>query len=804
MLELEESKYYELMSKLDRDVEAFIDPSGVYRFISPSYEALTGYSKDDLLRDSALIDKLIHPDDLLVFKKRFQERLVHQFETYELEFRIITRNSEVKWIHSEVTGITDENGIFLGYCSRSKDISIKKQQELELKRSLERQVFTLEMVQAFLHVDLDQQISSSIIKRICDFSGIDGIILKFSGKHALGNRGMLLWNPNQRACGFDLENELEVQIQNSPITTKKVIKSTLKKGGQQLFARIIPITYYGDLVASCAFFNHKEEVLDEELLLLQTLTQIYESTIKVHITNSLLKENETRLKLALLAAQEGAWEWDIERDYIDYSESWGTAFCSQFSNQNDSLAKFKDNVHPDDRENFLNNFWDFIEEKIQEFDIEFRIQVQKGEWLWVDSKAIISKRDANGKPLKMLGINRDISKQKALEDKLFEYQSELLKRVKIRSKELRRSEIYYETMIENLPVIICRWKEDTTLTYANPVAASFFGKRKEDVLGVRWQDLLESSTEETLKAELDCFKRGDKFWIETILETDGNGNTVWIKWYDFPIIDQNGELLEFQSIGVDVSGIKETQIAMQVAKEKAESADKLKTSFINNVSHELRTPLNAVIGFSELINEDQPIEQIVEFSQYINQSGNKLLEIVNDIINVTLIEADQFELKKTSFSLYQFLDEIYLRYYNHPKIVSQQLKLEVTNDLQEGDDIILCDQELLKKVFDMLLNNALKFTESGQISIGYRNFDPKEIEFYVKDTGVGIAPEFQDIIFNRFHQADNSTTRQYGGLGIGLYISQKIVRQLGGTICVESEPGCGSEFRFRIPRIINK
>jgi len=803
MTQLSESKYCEILLEAGRDVEAFIDPGGQCRFISSAYETVTGYSREGLLHNPEHIFELIHPDDLPNVKKHIKEQVEHQIDQSELEFRIITRNSEIKWIQKEINRVLDDKGIFLGYRSRSKDISKRKKKEFELARSIEKQKFTLEMAQTFLHLGVEKEINASIIERICEFGGVDGMFLKFSESYVLGKRGQLLWDPNYKASEFNLVEELENLVQNGLHSLQQFHKCILNKNGQSLFAYVFFVTYKEDLIAWGAFFHHDKEVIEAEIPLAKTLLQIYESTISLHFANWKLSENETKLKLALSNAQEGVWDWDIEKDRIYLHDSWVKVFGRKIQISPDSFKKLKGIMHPDDLQDFLKGMSNCLDGSTSEFDTEFRLQTLEGDWIWLDVKGIIIERDPEGKPKRMLGIDRDISRQKVIENQLVEYQTNLEGLVETRSKELRKSEIYYETMIENLPVMMCRWKEDSTITYANEVCANFFCMTREEIIGVKWGDLLQASTEESRKEQMDFFKSGKNLWIETTLEKDKNGTPLWVEWHDFPIFDEQGLVLEYQSIGVEVTKYKETQIALLAAKEKAESSDRMKTDFLNNVSHELRTPLNAVIGFSELINEDLPVGQIVEFSQYINQSGNRLLEIVNNIINVSLIEAEELDFKKSSFSLNQFMDEMYNRYFTHPKIVDHQLKLNVINDLQESGDVVCCDRELLKKVFDMLLDNALKFTESGQIAFGYRHIGTQAIEFYVKDTGVGIAPEFQEIIFNRFHQADNSTTREYGGLGIGLYISRKIVGQMGGTILVESESGCGSEFRFSIPGIIN-
>jgi len=673
----------------------------------------------------------------------------------------------------------------------------------QLEKSLERQMFTLEMVQAFLDLDLNGGINFSIIKRICDFCGIDGIILKFSEKYALSDRGTLLWDPNHRACDLDLEAELDALIQNKSSFAQKIHKCILKKNGQNLFAHLSFITCNEKLIAWGGFFDHKQEVLDAEEVFFKTLIRMYESTLSLHFVNRNLRENEAKLKLVLSGAHDGMWEWDIKKDCINLHDSWNNVFGQKIHEPARSMVEQKVKVHPDDREIWLKNLTDCLEGHNPQFDVEFRQRTENGGWMWIDLKGVIVERGPQGEALKMLGVNRDISRNKALEYQLLKHQTKLLGIVETKTRELRESEIYYETMVENLPVMMCRWKEDTSITYANPACARFFGMEKEEFRGVKWQRLCAYSTQETLKRELDFFKRGEKLWIETICEKDWSGNNCWVKWYDFPILDLQGLVLEYQSIGVDVTKIKESQIALQIAKEKAEASDRLKTAFINNVSHELRTPLNAIIGFSELIGGQLSDDKIIEFAEYINQSGKDLLEIVDRIMNISMIEADHIFVKKSHFSLNRFFDEVYDRRMSHQKITDGKLVFEVTKELKEGGDFVFCDKRLLNQIIENLLRNAFKFTEDGNISIGYCVQGQKDVEFFVKDTGIGVLPEFETTIFERFQQADDSDNRKFGGLGIGLYIARKLIEKLGGTIWVESNTGGGSIFKFYIPDIVN-
>jgi CheY-like chemotaxis protein/nitrogen-specific signal transduction histidine kinase len=263
-------------------------------------------------------------------------------------------------------------------------------------------------------------------------------------------------------------------------------------------------------------------------------------------------------------------------------------------------------------------------------------------------------------------------------------------------------------------------------------------------------------------------------------------------------------MLEFVASQISVAiERKKTEQDLKDALILAHEADRLKSTFLATMSHELRTPLNAVIGFSELIGEDLPMDNVLEFAKIIKNSGEHLLEMIEDIFDITVLESGQLKEKKEQFLLTPLLNEIY------EMIASEQQKMgkdDITilfNQLMYDNDLMVFnDPRKLKQVFMNLLKNALKFTHEGFVEFGYRQIPHPTVpllEFYVKDTGIGIPTESQEIIFEIFRQGDDSHTRIYGGTGIGLSMAKKLTEHLGGKIRVKSKVGEGSTFYFTLP-----
>jgi PAS domain S-box-containing protein len=247
----------------------------------------------------------------------------------------------------------------------------------------------------------------------------------------------------------------------------------------------------------------------------------------------------------------------------------------------------------------------------------------------------------------------------------------------------------------------------------------------------------------------------------------------------------------------DITERKKAEAELIAAKEKAEESDRLKTAFLHNVSHEIRTPMNAIMGFSTLLNEpglsDSDRKQFIEI---IFQSGNQLLSIINDIVDLASVESGQVKLNIKEINLNTILRRISEQFSYKKK--PHKITLTLNISLPDNEVEILTDGTKLVQIISNLINNAFKFTIKGKIDFGYELKDGF-LEFFVKDTGIGIPPEHHTKIFDRFYQVDSAVSRQYTGTGLGLSICKAYVELLGGKIWLDSKPGVGTNFNFTIP-----
>ncbi len=253
---------------------------------------------------------------------------------------------------------------------------------------------------------------------------------------------------------------------------------------------------------------------------------------------------------------------------------------------------------------------------------------------------------------------------------------------------------------------------------------------------------------------------------------------------------------------INQNRLKDTQAQLLAAKEKAEEADKLKSVFIANVSHELRTPLNGILGFSEMMKMSNiSTEKKLHYADVINTSGKQLLGLINNILDISSIEAGKVTVRKTEFDVNEMLLELYSMFRPQFEINKPGVDLIFNQDTEDENFFIYSDKQMIRQILTNLLGNALKFTQDGIVEFGYSMPDHNTIQFYVKDTGIGIPQERYDCVFGRFKQVDDGSSRQYEGTGLGMSISKGLAQLLGGDIEFESEVGVGSVFYLRVPHV---
>jgi len=442
----------------------------------------------------------------------------------------------------------------------------------------------------------------------------------------------------------------------------------------------------------------------------------------------------------------------------------------------DTFEKWATIVHPDDLEKFQMAY-NYIVTKGEKVTLEFRVKSKDGQIHWIEH-TVYPEFDSQGKPFRLISAIKDITPKKLHEQEL-QQQRNLLK-----------------TIVDNAPIGI--WIANPDGTY--PIINSWVNQN----IGYGTPHF--SMTEE----EVEQFRQSDNIALQTdnpvetteeVTFTDGRKHTLQI--FKQKLKSINGDVIGVLGIATDVSEHKHYEKALIEALEKAEESDRLKSAFLANMSHEIRTPLNGVVGFAKFLKNypDSTPQERNKFLGIISNSADHLLTLINDIIDISKIDVGLLTINPEPTNINELLAEIYSFFYNaNPDLPKRGIAFNYTATLANSSAIINCDRMRLRQVLTNLISNALKFTDKGMVEFGYQiNNSSDEIQFYVTDTGIGIPMEKQEVIFQRFRQAHNDISKQYGGTGLGLAICKSLVELMGGKLWVESKSGHGSSFLFTIP-----
>ncbi len=370
-------------------------------------------------------------------------------------------------------------------------------------------------------------------------------------------------------------------------------------------------------------------------------------------------------------------------------------------------------------------------------------------------------------------------------------------------QEKATNEIYTKLSMNAFEALIVT-DEKVKVISLNPAAEKLTGYTNEEVQGMPLLNLLQPEKSRRAYAEAEVKK-----FLETgsckYTEAPFEGycvNKFGEKYIaDMTVSYYDTDTAKGCAITVrDITKRKQWEKELIEAKQKAEESDRLKSAFLANMSHEIRTPMNSIIGFSELLAKTSGLTgSKAKYLDLIVSSGKSLLNLINDIIDISKIEAGRLKVKPRKSPLNPMMNEIYISQYQINNIKEKGIGFTVKNSVESDEFQIETDPFRFKQVINNLITNAMKFTDKGFIEFGYRFNTPEELLFYVKDTGQGMPKEKLDVIFERFGQIEQKGDKNQQGTGLGLAISKKLVELLGGKMWVESEEGKGSTFFFTLP-----
>ncbi len=448
---------------------------------------------------------------------------------------------------------------------------------------------------------------------------------------------------------------------------------------------------------------------------------------------------------------------------------------------------FLEYVHPDDIYTAVQKMTaltpDDLGDSGLEKNIEYRFREKGGSWRWLQavSTNLLDDLIVNG----IVSNLRDITWQRDAE------------------KKLRVSEANLHAMIENTQDNVWLLDTDMRLVAINSGFKAVYESLYNDTVttGMYFYDILPPHRRQFWKDAYDRAFQGEVVKVEAAYRPESSRFDLEITLT--PIFNSAGQVTGLSCRAHDITDLKQTERELQAAKDAAEAANRAKSSFLANMSHELRTPLNAIIGYSEMLEEEfieLGTEDLIPDLRKIQSAGSHLLDLINNVLDLSKIEAGRMELYLEYFEVEETVRSVIMTIEPLVQVNNNQLNLNINRP-----GVMFADALKVRQMLVNLLSNAAKFTENGQVYLDItreHNQGEDWVIFRIRDTGVGMSIDHIDSIFNEFQQADSSTTRRYGGTGLGLTISRRLCQMMGGDIAVESEEGIGTTFTVTLPAIV--
>ncbi len=509
---------------------------------------------------------------------------------------------------------------------------------------------------------------------------------------------------------------------------------------------------------------------------------------------------DDRLNRALDATQVGVFEWDVVTGQFLFNPGFWSALGLVPEKMPSTAPAWESLMHPDDAPAYAEATRIHFRAETPFIECEYRLRDAQGQWQWFSTRAKCVDWDRNNRPLRVAGTAQNITARRVADEKL--RASQTATRVLTHVARRTQNVVFITTLAGRI-----EWVNDsfTRLT----------GRETTAVIGLPLLDVLANpgNLPDSL-AHLDrALHRGEPLTSEVLVHVATEpGKNFHLRLELQPVRNERNELENFIAMGSDITTSIQTEAALRQAKADADEASRAKSEFLATMSHEIRTPMNGVIGMTSLLLETDLSAEQRDYVGTIRSAGNSLLSVINEILDFSKIESGRMEIEYQPFEVAHCVDEALDIF----ALQASAKNIEIASRIDPTVPAwLLLDMSRVRQILVNLLSNAVKFTARGWITVEVRPARPpgtgsappvsppaagdrQLIEFSVRDTGVGIPADRRHLLFKPFSQVDSSTTRRYDGAGLGLAISDRLCRLMGGSIDVEDNPGGGSVFRFRI------
>jgi len=514
--------------------------------------------------------------------------------------------------------------------------------------------------------------------------------------------------------------------------------------------------------------------------------------VGAHVDVTALKRAQQRMEQIIRGASVGTWEYDVRAGLNTVNDLWaemlGYTLCDV---QGMTIETWRDMVHTDDLHMLDTRHLERLDTGQEMFESEIRMRHRDGHWIWVLSRGQVAQRDDFGRAVLVSGIHIDISEAKAREAAMTAAFERLQAALSDRDAAQQRfadiasvsADWFWETGPDDCYTFLSgSYQRQTGIDPAGVLGKSIWTCQKHH------PETRESADWPSLQEQVRNREPFQDFVYRQPSDANG-GREMWVRASGVPFYATDGTYLGYRGVSSDVT-------LLYTAKERAEAANSAKSQFLANMSHEIRTPLNGVLGMAELLSDalSDPIHR--QMITTIRESGEGLLNVLNDILDLAKVEAGKLDLEIVSFVPRDLAAKVEAMY--SLRAQDKGLSFSVLCDAGAAAPR-MGDPHRTLQVLHNLVNNAIKFTHEGEITVTVRARRGEPLVIEVADTGIGMTPEQLSRAFEDFEQADGAVTRRYGGTGLGLSISRRLIALMGGEISVTSEPNKGSIVRLELP-----
>ena len=495
-----------------------------------------------------------------------------------------------------------------------------------------------------------------------------------------------------------------------------------------------------------------------------------------------LKDYESRFRKAFEKIGDNVWEHDFTTGKTYFSKSESHLLGYTFDDFTDNAELWWKRTHVDDRAMLQDNDAKYRRGAIDHHVLEYRIIHKDGSVRWVMDRGVVIELQSNNTPLKIIGTHTDITERKQAE--------ELLK----------REEQKYRSIIANMNLGLLEVDTDENVIFTNQSFCDMSGYDYDELIGKRASHIyVKEENIELIESKNEARKRGSLDAYEIAVKNK-RGQLRWWLISGAPRYNDAGELVGSIGIHLDITDQKQLETDLIEAREQAEGSTRSKEIFLANMSHEIRTPMNAILGMTYQLTKTKLDSKQHFYLDTINSASENLLVIINDILDISKIEAGKLNLERIGFEPATVVNHA-IKVMMHR---AEEKGLSITNSLCDKilSPVLMGDPYRLNQVLLNLISNAIKFTEKGSVDISCRVLKDavgaQIVLVQVKDTGIGMDDTFVKNLFQKFSQEDASVTRQYGGTGLGMSICKDLLNLMGGEITVESKKGTGTTVSFKV------